>query len=165
MRLFRKLKRKFSKKCKERYSIVRNIRKHRNWLYKATKFAKSYFYKNHNIEKDFEKLASIKYSDAFETASNWCNYYYVYTKEHLAFPFKKEESPYMLEFMLSRFWWTVCDKEEIAFWNPFKMNTFVSYCLFENNKQFMRFWDVYSQAPFWKKYKVWLKKQEINKDF
>ena len=116
------------------------------------------------MENDFEKLASIKYRDAFETASDWCHDYYFYTKEHLAFPFEKEESPYMLEFMVRLFLWTMYDKT-ITFWNPLKMNTFVSYCLFENNKQFMRFWNVYSQAPFWKKYKVWKKKQEISKDF
>ena len=163
MRLFRKIKRKFSKKCRERFDVLKKIRKHRFWLYSARKFVESYFYSDVNFEDDFKHISKIKYKDAFETASDWCKFFYFYTKKYPNI-FEKEESYYMIEFFISDFWWYMLSKNKTVC-NPSLMMSFKRYCFFENNKQFMQFWDIYSQATFWKKYKVWLKMQEIYNDF
>ena len=127
MRLFRKLKRKFSKECKERFQYLKAVREHRCWLYSA----KLYLYSNNDFEDDFKELSKTKSS----------------------------KIDYKHRFLDCCFYRLSYKYSGISISNP------TAYWFKENNKQFMRFWKVYSQAPFWKKYKVWLKKQEIDKDF
>ena len=162
MRLFRKLKRKFSEDCAYDFKLYTNIRKHRCWLYSIRKLTETYLYSDLNFEYYYEVLSKIEYKDAFDTASNWCCYYYSVTNEQLGFPFEKEESPYMLEFIYQ---FLICKMYNIGYKIDYLAPSFINLCLFDNRRAFMHFWTVYSQAPFWKKYKVWKKKQELENDF
>lgn len=166
MRLFRKLKRKLLPKYSSRFQELNHRRFHRKLLYKTKAFIHEYFYNSTINERHFREIKRTTDADVKESVGE-----FLYLLSINDFAGKNKINKFITQpddiFSLK---WEFLINSGLCYYvgvgiNTFRNKNLLPYCFNVNFVQFCSFWKDYSQAPFWKKYKIWLKKQEIDKDF
>ena len=158
MRFFRKLKRKLLPKYDERFQELNHRRFHRKLLYKSKAFIHEYLYNSTINERHFREIKRTTDSDVKESVGE-----FLYLLNINDFVGKNKIKKFITQpddiFSLK---WEFLINSGLCYYvglgiNPFRNKNLLPYCFNVNFVQFCSFWKDYSQAPFWKKYKIWLK--------